>query len=68
MKAIKINKVRDARRLLSKLIYEFQTGEVTSEKAKTLSYLLNIYIQIFKVSEFETKIEEIEKKINEGKI
>jgi hypothetical protein len=60
---IKINNLKDARRLLSRLIYQLQTGEVESKLAKDICYLLISYVNIFKAFEFEERLAELETKM-----
>lgn len=60
-KPIKINKVKDAKRLLSKLIYQFQIGAVDNQDAKDLTYLLVNYVNICVQTDFEQRLEKLEK-------
>lgn len=62
-KPVKINKPRDAKRLLSRLIYNFQLGLIKDKDAKTLTYLLISYIQINSQVDLEERIAELEKKL-----
>ena len=64
----KINKVKDARRLLANLIYLYQTGEITSEYIKTLTHVLIKYSELCKgeaLENIEERISKIEKRIEE---
>lgn len=66
----KISKVRDARRLLASLIYQFQKGDVSSEYLKTLCYALIKYSELYKTESLETiqeKLSEMEIRFNELK-
>ena len=63
----RINKIKDARRLLANLIYQFQKGEVSSEYLKTLCYALIKYSELFKAESLVTlqeKLSEIEERLN----
>lgn len=60
-KAKRINKVKDARRLLAKLIYEFQLGKVHSDNLKTLCYALIKYSELFKTETLENIDERMKK-------
>lgn len=62
-KPIKVTNVKQARRLLSKLIYGLQTGEVTGDNARTLTYLLISFVNIFKQYEFERRLNSLEQKL-----
>ena len=58
--AIKITNLKSAKRLLGRLIYDLQRGTVSSQLAKDLTYLLNVYVNIFKVYENELRLLELE--------
>jgi len=60
---IKVNNLKSAKRLLSRLIYELQAGTIESQIAKDLTYLLTSYVNVFKQHEFEQRLEELEKKL-----
>jgi hypothetical protein len=66
-KPIKVNKIADARRLLSKIISKLQTGEIKGQDAKDMTYLLINYVRIFKDEEFEKWLSELEEKMKEYK-
>lgn len=59
---IKVNSLKSAKRLLSKLIYELQTGNIDNQKAKDLTYLLISFVNVFKQYEIERRLEEVEKR------
>lgn len=61
--AIKVTSSKQAKRLLSKLIYDLQTGAIDNQTAKDLTYLLVSYVNVFKQYEIEKRIDEIEKRI-----
>jgi hypothetical protein len=56
-----VKNVKDARRLLSRLISEFRAGEIQGTDAKTMCYLLSTYVQITKDTELEERIKRLEK-------
>lgn len=60
---VKVNNVKQAKKLLSKLIYGLQTGEIEGRKAKDLTYLLSVFITIVKETEFDERLKELEKKL-----
>ena len=60
-KAIRVSSIKDARRLLSRLISQLQQGTVLSRDAKDLTYLLSIYVQITRESDLEERLEALEK-------
>jgi len=55
--------INDAKRILSKLISGFIRGEIEDTKAKTLCYLLTVYVSVIRETELEKRISEIEKTI-----
>ena len=59
-KPIRIRKIKDAKRLLSKLIYELQTGKIQSQQAKDLTYLLISFVNITTATEFESRLKSLE--------
>lgn len=59
-KPIRIRKVKDAKRLLAKLIYGLQTGEINSQHAKDITYLLTSYVNIATVTDFEERLKKLE--------
>lgn len=66
----KINKVKDARRLLANLIYQYQNGEITSEYIKTLTYVLIKFQELYKtevLENIEDRIKKLEKQNNNEK-
>ncbi|NLT52747.1 MAG: hypothetical protein GXX85_17725 [Ignavibacteria bacterium] len=62
---IKVNNVKTAKRLLSRLIYDLQDNSINGQKAKDLCYLLSVFIQVFNQSELEERINKLEKAKNE---
>lgn len=60
---IKVTNLKNAKRLLSRLIYDLQAGMIENQTAKDLTYLLVSYVNVFKQYEIEQRIDEIEKKI-----
>lgn len=62
-KPVRIKKISDAKRLLSKLIYKLQTGEITGQVAKDLTYLLISYVNIVRDLEIENRLKIIEEKV-----
>ena len=57
----RVNNIKAARRLMAKIIYEFQKGSVPDSKAKTLAYLLIKYSELYKTESLEV----IEKRLSE---
>ena len=56
-----IRNCKDARRLLSRIISDFRAGKILGADAKTMAYLLSVYVQITKDTELEERISRLEK-------
>lgn len=63
--AIKVTNLKQAKRLLSRMIYDLQTGTIENQTAKDLTYLLVSYVNVFKQYEIEQRLDLIEKQIND---
>ena len=57
---VRVTKLKDAQRLLSRLITEFQLGNVESRWAKDLCYLVSTFVQVAKESDFEERLRQLE--------
>ncbi len=62
LRPIRIRSVKDARRLLARILRQLQLGEISESKAKTISYVANSYAKLFEVSELEERVAELEKR------
>jgi len=65
MQPVIVKNIKDAKRLLARLIKLYQLGEVDEKYVKTLAYLLNQYCYFHKVQTETDKIEEIERMLKE---
>jgi len=63
LKSRRVTKLSHAKRLLSNLIYDFQRGTITDQKAKTLTYLIINFVQVCKDLELEGKVKTLENKL-----
>ena len=61
---IKVTNLKNAKRLLSKLIYELQAGTIDNQTAKDLTYLLVSFVNVFKQYEMERRISELEERLS----
>jgi len=59
---IKVNNLKSAKRLLSKLISRFISGEIKNQDAKDLAYLVSVYVSVVKDAEIEQRIKSLEEK------
>lgn len=63
IKPVKITKVKDAKRLLSNLIYQFQLGQIENQNAKDLTYMLMSYVNICTQVDFEERLKSLEENV-----
>lgn len=61
---IKVTNLKNAKRLLSRLIYDLQAGKIEGQQAKDLCYLLISFVNVFKSYEIENRLNEIERKVS----
>ena len=66
-KPIKITKISDAKRLLSKLIFKLQTGQIEGQTAKDMTYLLISFVNMVKDVEFEERLKQLEERTQNEK-
>ncbi|MDR3596494.1 hypothetical protein [Clostridium sp.] len=52
--------IKEAKRILSKLISAFIKGDIEDQKAKTLCYLLNSFVMIIRDNDFENRLQLLE--------
>jgi len=64
---IRYLKVKDVKRAYSKLIQDYCKGVVSSEEAKTVTYMFSGYLQLIRDIEFEKRLELIEEKVSDAK-
>ena len=57
----RIRTAKDARKAYGRIIAAFTRGEIAGDDAKTLAYLLSGYLQACTASEFEERIEALER-------
>ena len=57
---VKVRKLKDAKRLLSRLIVQLQAGTIAGQDAKDLCYLLSTFVQIVRDADLEQRIEKLE--------
>lgn len=61
-KIVRVRDARSARRLMGKIILEYQKRSITGEDAKTLCYLVSTYLQACTVSDIEERVKNLENK------
>jgi len=61
LRPIRIRSVKDARRLLARILKQLQLQEIPESRAKTISYVANSYAKLYEISELEERVTELEK-------
>ena len=61
MRKIRLNKIQDVRRLLSRIINQVMAGEIEIGKANCIGQLSNIMLRAMEKGELELRIEELER-------
>ncbi|MBD3393353.1 MAG: hypothetical protein GF418_14595 [Chitinivibrionales bacterium] len=59
----RLESVEDARRLMGRVTLGFLKKRLDSVEAKTVAYLLSVYCQISKDSDFEKRLSDIEEQL-----
>jgi hypothetical protein len=60
---IRVGNLKDAKKLLARLLVAFQRGEIDGRDAKDLAYLLSVFIQLAKDVELEERVKQLEHKM-----
>jgi hypothetical protein len=55
-KPLRVRSLRDAKKLLARILVAFQRGEMGGRDAKDLAYLLSVWVQIAKDVELEERL------------
>ena len=64
LRPVRVRTVRDARRLLARILKQLQLDEISESRAKTISYVANSFAKLYEVSELEERVTELEKLIS----
>jgi len=64
-KHIRLNSARDVQKLLSRLINERKRDEIDSATCRDIGYLAKIMLDSIEAGEFEERIQDLEKTIQE---
>jgi len=64
LRKIRLNKIQDVRRLLSRIINEVLGGEIEIGKANCIGQLSNIMLRAMEKGDLELRIEELENLLN----
>lgn len=63
---VRVQNVKDAERLLAKVLLQLQKGEISESMARAMAYVANSYAKMFEISEMEKRIETLESLISGG--
>jgi len=63
----RLQTARDAREFMQALINAFDKNEISKDKARTLGYLIKIFLQSYEVAELQQEVEEIREIIDNKK-
>lgn len=58
-----LTKIEDTLPLLNQCINEIRSGDLTPKSANAIGYLINIAINVFKITDIEQRLKEIENAI-----
>jgi hypothetical protein len=61
--SINVTNIKQAKRLLTRIIRGYQENRYTDKKVKTLAYLLQVMVQIVKEFEFNERLSKLEERI-----
>ncbi len=64
---VRVRSLKDAKKLLARLLVGFQRGEIQGEDARTLCHIISTYIQLVKDLDLEARIVELEERVKEVK-
>jgi uncharacterized protein YutE (UPF0331/DUF86 family) len=67
MRATKLRKMADIRRLLARIINQLDADKITESKARGMGYLCNILRDVIECSELESRIALLEKQMDKEK-
>jgi len=61
----RLKSLTDCRRFLARIVNELNKNSIEPDRARAFGYLLSILTNIIKDSDFETRISELERKLEE---
>ena len=63
---VRVNTLRSAKRLLSRLITQLQAGTIEGREAKDMCYLLSTFIVLVRDFDLEERVKKIEETMTKG--
>jgi len=61
---VPLNTLRDCQRFLGMLIHEVRQGQTESSEATRLAYITQVLIRTFELTDIESKLNELEERLN----
>ncbi len=65
MRPVRVRSIKDASLLLSRVLMQLQKDEISENKARSISYVCNSYVKAFELSEIQSRLDDLEIKVNE---
>ena len=66
-RGIRLKSATDVRRFLAKVLNELHSDKINDNRARAMGYVANILLSVIRDSDFETRIENLEKQQKENK-
>ena len=60
-RSVRIKSVKDCKRLLARIILEYQDDKISENKARTLTYVISKYVDIEKAEKLDEIIDRLDK-------
>ncbi len=64
-RAVRVTSMKDAARLLARVLMQLQRGQISESRARSIGYVCNCYNEAFETSELGKRITELEMLIRE---
>ena len=62
--AKRFNSLTDCKRFLAKVANDLNDDQITADKARALGYIVSIMQKVLEGSDFEARLEKLEKEVN----
>lgn len=60
-----LKSMKDTRKLLSSVVNQLNNDEITSDKARAFTTVINSFLRTYEVIELENRLQEIQNKLNQ---
>ena len=61
----RLESAKDARQYMSRTINAFDDGRIAEDKARTIGYLIKVFLNAWESQELEERLEELEEHVEE---